>query len=227
MKKNKTCGPRFRILLKELQITTTRFSEFLGISDPQTVHNWYTRGVPDYRMEDVARRLSVNTEWLKTGEGPQDARALHLVDASGNTFDAQSIRGTYRVIDPVDIELPFYKEAATAPGSDKNHVIKDPSESIRLPRNDLDSLEINHADAICARMVGNSMAEKIEDGSIVAIDRHPVAGSRGGTRRAAGDERPPGDHQQNGAGAEQRAVDPAGSGRWIAHGAAPSRRGRS
>lgn len=171
MKKNKTCGPRFRMLLKELQITTTRFAEFLGISDPQTVHNWYTRGVPDYRMEDVARRLSVNTEWLKTGEGPQDARALHLVDASGNTFDAQSIRGTYRVIDPVDIELPFYKEAATAPGSDKTHVIKDPSESIRLPRSDLDSLEINHADAICARMVGNSMAEKIEDGSIVAIDR--------------------------------------------------------
>ena len=53
----------------------------------------------------------------------------------------------------------------------KTHVIKDPSESIRLPRSDLDSLEINHADAICARMVGNSMAEKIEDGSIVAIDR--------------------------------------------------------
>ena len=96
---------------------------------------------------------------------------MHLIDASGNTFDAQSIRGTYRVIDPVDIELPFYKEAATAPGSDKTHVIKDPSESIRLPRSDLDSLEINHADAICARMVGNSMAEKIEDGSIVAIDR--------------------------------------------------------
>jgi phage repressor protein C with HTH and peptisase S24 domain len=122
-------------------------------------------------MEDVARRLSVNTEWLKTGEGPQDARELHLIDASGNTFDAQSIRGTYRVIDPVDIELPFYKEAATAPGSDKTHVIKDPSKSIRLPRSDLDSLEINHADAICARMVGNSMAERIEDGSIVAIDR--------------------------------------------------------
>jgi phage repressor protein C with HTH and peptisase S24 domain len=171
MKKTKSCGARFKMVLEELDITTTGFADVLNISKPQNVHNWYTRGVPDYRMEDIARRLSVNSQWLKTGEGPKDARALHLVDESGNTFDAQSIRGTYRVIEPIDVELPFYKEAAVTPGSDKTHVIKDPSESIRLPRNNLDSLEIIHADAICARMVGNSMAEKIEDGSIVAIDR--------------------------------------------------------
>ncbi|MFJ3369391.1 S24 family peptidase [Pseudomonas sp. NPDC086251] len=171
MKKNKTCGPRFRMLLKELNITTTRFAEFLGVSDPQTVHNWYTRGVPDYRMEDVARRLSVNTEWLKIGEGPKDAKDLRLRDESGNTFDAESIRGTYRVIEPTDVELPFFKETVITPGANKTHVIKDPGQSIRLLRSDLDSLEINHADAICARMIGNSMSEKIEDGSILAIDR--------------------------------------------------------
>jgi phage repressor protein C with HTH and peptisase S24 domain len=169
MKKN-TSGPRFKALLGVANITTTGFAEFLNTA-PQNVHNWYTRGVPAHCMEEVARKLSVNSEWLKTGEGPKDAKHLRLVDESGITFDAQAIRGIYRVIEPTDIELPFYKEVPTTPGSNKTHVTEDPEQSIRLPRSHLDSLEINHADAICTRMIGNSMAERIEDGSTLAIDR--------------------------------------------------------
>ncbi|WPN46642.1 MULTISPECIES: S24 family peptidase [unclassified Pseudomonas] len=171
MKKTKTCGSRFKMLLEEANITTTGFAEFLKISKPQNVHNWYTRGVPHYRMEEVARRLSVNSDWLKTGDGPKDAKELRLLDESGNAFDAQAIRGIYKVIEPTDIELPLFKETAIKPDSNKTHVIEVPNQSIRLPRSDLDSLEINYADAICARMIGNSMAEKIEDGSLIAIDR--------------------------------------------------------
>ncbi|MGF6557211.1 phage repressor protein C with HTH and peptisase S24 domain [Pseudomonas sp. S30_BP2TU TE3576] len=169
MKKN-TSGPRFRALLRLANITTSGFAEFLNTA-PQNVHNWYTRGVPAHCMEEVAMRLSVNSEWLKTGEGPKDARHLRLLDETGNTFDAQAIRGVYTVIEPTDVELPLFKETATAPGSNKTHVVEDPGQSIRLPRSHLDSLEINHADAICAHMIGNSMAEKIEDGSMLAIDR--------------------------------------------------------
>ncbi|KAA0970069.1 helix-turn-helix transcriptional regulator [Pseudomonas sp. ANT_H12B] len=171
MKKNKTCGPRFKMLLEESNITTTAFADFLQIPQAQNVHNWYTRGVPDYRIEEVARKLSVNSEWLKTGEGPKDAKHLRLLDESGNTFDAQAIRGLYTVIEPTDVELPFYKETVIAPGSYKTHVVEDPGQFIRLPKSHLDSLEINHADAICAHMIGNSMGERIEDGSTLAIDR--------------------------------------------------------
>lgn len=166
MKKN-TSGPRFKALLKAANITTTGFAEFLDTA-PQNVHNWYTRGVPAHCMEAVARKLSVNSEWLKTSEGPKD---LCLFDESGTTFDTQAIRGVYTVIEPTDVELPFYKETPVSPGSTKTHVIEDASQPIRLPRSHLDSLEINHRDAICAYMVGNSMAEKIEDGSTIAIDR--------------------------------------------------------
>ncbi len=81
------------------------------------------------------------------------------------------MRGIYKVVEPTDVELPFFKESSVGPGSDKTHVIRDPDQSIRLPRSDLDSLEIKHTDAICARMIGNSMAERIEDGSLIAIDR--------------------------------------------------------
>ncbi|MEZ1317404.1 S24 family peptidase [Pseudomonas fluorescens] len=171
MKKNKTCGLRFKMLLKMADITTTGFAEVLKIDNAQTVHNWYTRGVPDYRIEEVARKLSVNSEWLKTGEGPKDARHLRLVSDTGDTFDAQALRGVYTVIEPKDVELSLLIEVPVSPGSSETHVIEDKTQPVSLPRSYLDSLEINHADAVCARMIGNSMAEKIGDGSTVAIDR--------------------------------------------------------
>src|SRR5471032_2501593 len=168
MKKN-TSGPRFKALLEEAKITTTGFAAFWD-TEPQNVHNWYTRGVPAYRMEEVARILSVNSHWLKTGEGPKDASTLRVLDQAGNTFDAQAIRGVYTVIEAIDVELPCYKETAI-PGTNKTHVVKDPEHSIRLPRSHLESLEIKPADAICIHMIGNSMSERIEDGSTLAIDR--------------------------------------------------------
>ncbi len=105
MKKN-TSGPRFKALLEKANITTTGFAAFFD-TEAQNIHNWYTRGVPAYRMEEVARLLSVNSHWLKTGEGPEDAKHLHLLGESGNTFDAQAIRGIYTVIEPTDVELPL------------------------------------------------------------------------------------------------------------------------
>ncbi|MCU0072097.1 helix-turn-helix transcriptional regulator [Pseudomonas koreensis] len=166
MRKN-TSGPRFKALLEAANITTTGFAKFWG-TEAQNVHNWYTRGVPAYRMEEVARLLSVNSQWLKTGEGQKDAPNLYN---AGDTLDAQAIQGVYTVLESTDIELPLYKETPTATGSGKTHVIKDPDQTIRLPRSHLEALEIRHTDAICTHMIGNSMAEKIEDGSTLAIDR--------------------------------------------------------
>ncbi|MFP0195357.1 MULTISPECIES: S24 family peptidase [Pseudomonas] len=167
MRKN-TSGPRFKALLEAANITTTGFAKFWG-TEAQNVHNWYTRGVPAYRLEEVARLLSVNSQWLKTGEGPKEAP--HLQTDSGDILDAHAIRGVYTVLETTDIELPLYKETPTAPGSGKTHVIKDPEQTIRLPRSHLEALEIRPTDAICTQMIGNSMAEKIEDGSTLAIDR--------------------------------------------------------
>ena len=169
MRKN-TSGPRFKALLEAANITTTGFAKFWG-TEAQNIHNWYTRGVPAYRMEEVSRLLSVNSEWLKTGEGSKELPRLQTPASNGDTFDAEAIRGVYTVIDPRDIELPFFKETPITNGAGKTHVILDPEQTIRLPRAHLDQLEIRHTDAICAHMIGNSMAERIEDGSIVGIDR--------------------------------------------------------
>ncbi|PTT31052.1 helix-turn-helix transcriptional regulator [Pseudomonas sp. HMWF021] len=169
MRKN-TSGPRFKALLEAANITTTDFAKFWG-TEAQNVHNWYTRGVPAYRMEEVSRLLSVNSDWLKTGEGLKELPRLQSPASNGDTFDAQAVNGVYTVTAYNDIDLPFFKETPVTAGSDKTHVILDPEQTIRLPRSHLDQLEIRHADAICAHMIGNSMAERIEDGSIIAIDR--------------------------------------------------------
>ncbi|CAB1404726.1 Transcriptional regulator [Pseudomonas fluorescens] len=121
-------------------------------------------------MEEVSRLLSVNSEWLKTGEGTKESPNLSPPASNGDTFDANDPHGSYRFINPNDLELVFLKETPLD-SSDKTHVIQDPDLSIRLLRAHLDQLEVRPDDAICAHMIGNSMADRIEDGSIVAIDR--------------------------------------------------------
>ncbi|MGE8175557.1 XRE family transcriptional regulator [Pseudomonas fluorescens] len=170
MKKHK-CGPRFKALLKEVNITPTEFAAFCNV-EPQHVNNWYTRGVPYPRMEQIARLLSVNSLWLLNGEGPRNPGPGQLTDQAGNVYDAQETRGVYSVnVDSLDVEIPLYNEVPTAPGASDTQVAEIPGEFIRLPRHYLESLEVEPAQAICVPMVGDSMSEKIEDGSTLAIDR--------------------------------------------------------
>jgi phage repressor protein C with HTH and peptisase S24 domain len=159
-------GDRFRALLKEANIRSVDFAKLYGVKS-QHVNNWFNRGIPAGRIHNIARMLTVSPEWLACGEGPKTPLGL----GPGITYDAAETQGVYSVPETLDIELPFHKEAPIAPGETTTHIIEDPDQSIRLPRSHLESLEINPKDAICITMVGDSMAERIEDGSTVAIDR--------------------------------------------------------
>jgi len=61
-------GQRLRATLAEYAISFAGFAELLRIS-PQCLTNWFARGVPQVRMEQLARLLSVSEQWLATGEG--------------------------------------------------------------------------------------------------------------------------------------------------------------
>lgn len=159
-------GDRFRALLKEAHIRSADFAKLYGVKS-QHVNNWFNRGVPAARIHSIAGLLTVNPLWLASGEGPRTPLGL----GPGTTYDASENQGVYSVPEALDIEIPFHKETPITPGSSKTHVVEVPGESIRLPRSHLESLEINAADAICVTMVGDSMAERIEDGSTLAIDR--------------------------------------------------------
>lgn len=167
MKKYK-CGPRFKALLKEVKITPSEFATFCNV-EPQHVNNWYIRGVPYPRLEEIARLLSVNSQWLLNGEGPKYPVAGQPAEPSAMPFPAPQVEGTGD--DALDLEIPFYKELPTAPGASATHVVEIPGAVVRLPRHYLQSLEVEPTQAICVPMVGHSMSEKIEDGSTLAIDR--------------------------------------------------------
>lgn len=164
-------GDRFKALLNEANIRSSDFAKLYNVK-PQDVNNWYNRGVPSYRMDEIAGLLTVNSLWLRTGEGPKHPGRLQVTDQSGNIFEAQEVHGIYTVItNTTDVELPLYKETCTTLDSNKTQVIEVPGIRVRLPRSHLESLDVEPAQAICAPMTGNSMAEKIEGGSTLAIDR--------------------------------------------------------
>lgn len=60
-------GQRLKATLEEYAISHAGFSELLRIS-PQCLANWFARGIPKTRMEQLARLLSVPEVWLATGE---------------------------------------------------------------------------------------------------------------------------------------------------------------
>ncbi|WP_460107965.1 LexA family transcriptional regulator [Pseudomonas sp. H1_F01] len=159
-------GDRFKALLREANIRSADFAKLYGVKS-QHVNNWFNRGIPPGRIHSIASLLTVSPEWLAHGEGPQTPLGL----GPGTTYEAAENDGVYSVAEPMDIELPFYKEVPIAPGETKTHITEIPDQSIRLPRSHLESLEINPNDAICITMVGDSMAERIADGSTLAIDR--------------------------------------------------------
>lgn len=61
-------GVRLRELLSEYKIAPMDFAVFLKIS-PQRLNNWFVRGVPQSRLDEIARLLSVNANWLEKGVG--------------------------------------------------------------------------------------------------------------------------------------------------------------
>ena len=65
-----TSGDRLSILLRECHLSATDFAANRKVT-PQHVNNWFKRGIPMARMEEVAELLSVNARWLRSGEGPK------------------------------------------------------------------------------------------------------------------------------------------------------------
>ncbi|WP_124377382.1 MULTISPECIES: XRE family transcriptional regulator [Pseudomonas] len=59
-------GGRLRAVLSECKISPMDFALFLKIS-PQRLNNWFARGIPHSQLDRIARLLSVNAHWLKTG----------------------------------------------------------------------------------------------------------------------------------------------------------------
>ena len=161
-----TSGDRLKALLRECHLTASDFAANRRVT-PQHVNNWFKRGIPMARLDEIAELLCVNSRWLRTGEG---VKHPGLASSNDETLPAHT-SGHSQATDTCDIEAPFYSEALHPDCSGKTRVVQIPDCTVRLSCSILQALDVNPEQAICAPMIGNSMAHRIEDGSTVAIDR--------------------------------------------------------
>ncbi|MDF2643454.1 MAG: peptidase [Pseudomonas sp.] len=163
-----TSGDRLRILLRECHLSATDFAANRKIT-PQHVNNWFKRGVPMARLDEVAELLTVNARWLRTGEGPK-----HPTDsANENTGgDTQVAIHQGRNLSRSDVEIQIYKEVESAKGAGKTILAEAPGQKIRLPLQPLQGMGIDPKNCLCVVMTGSSMADKIQDGSLLGVDRN-------------------------------------------------------
>lgn len=160
-----TSGDRLRILLRECHLSATDFAVNRKVT-PQHVNNWFKRGIPLARMEEVAELLSVNVRWLRTGEGPkhpgEDRDKRRLDDVARQRSDRANTRE--------ELEMPFYTELQTQ-NCGRTAVSEMPNRKVRLARRVFGAMDVELHNAICVAMSGNSMADKIQDGSLIGVDR--------------------------------------------------------
>lgn len=162
-----TSGDRLRILLRECHLSATDFAANRKVT-PQHVNNWFKRGVPMARLEEVAELLTVNARWLRTGEGPK-----HPTDSANenNGGDTPITLHQGRSLLRGDVEIQIYKEIESTHSIGKTILAEAPGQKIRLPMHVLQTMNIDPKNTMCVAMIGNSMADKIQDGSLLGVNR--------------------------------------------------------
>ncbi|WP_248800076.1 helix-turn-helix transcriptional regulator [Pseudomonas sp. MWU13-2105] len=171
-----TSGDRLRALLRECHLSASDFAANRQVT-PQHVNNWFKRGIPMARLDEIAELLCVNSRWLRTGDGAKhpcgsaaeaEGEREHL---PAHDQEPYSARDDLAATERNDVQVPLYKETPAAHGSSQTQVAIMPGRKVRLPYRILQAMGVEPDQAICAPMTGNSMAEKIQDGSTIAIDR--------------------------------------------------------
>ena len=172
-----TSGDRLRTLLRECHLSASDFAANRRVT-PQHVNNWFKRGIPMARMEEIAELLCVNSRWLRTGYGVKHPRTPIIsetplqygpVPCEPAALNLQPI--TVQHTGMTDVDVPFYNEVLDPCGPGKTRVQEIPDCRVRLNYPILRAMDVSPAQAICAPMIGNSMAHRIQSGSTVAIDR--------------------------------------------------------
>lgn len=70
-----------------------------------------------------------------------------------------------------EVDVPYFREVQLAAGDGQFEVVENHGHTKRLPMSVLEEAGVAPSDAACATLVGDSMAQLIQDGTPVAIDR--------------------------------------------------------
>ncbi|NMY75628.1 MULTISPECIES: XRE family transcriptional regulator [Pseudomonas] len=165
-----TSGDRLRLLLRECHLSASDFAANRRVT-PQHVNNWFKRGIPMARLDEIAELLCVNSRWLRTGEGSKHPKgpSTHEPLRAPSEAHLTPLRPTSVTPDRTDARLAFYNEVLTPCGTG-TRVMEIPDGHIRLDNAILRAAAVSPEHAICVPMIGNSMAQKIQSGSTLAVD---------------------------------------------------------
>ena len=158
-----TSGDRLKALLREVHLSASDFAKNRGVT-PQHVNNWFKRGVPMGRLNEIAELLCVSSRWLSDGKGPKHPPANYLLEGpTARIATAREDTGKYLTgpacrPEKTDVEIPLHPTFTS-------------TERIRVSLHNLETLNVNPDRAVGAYMVDNSMIDIIQQGATLAIDR--------------------------------------------------------
>ncbi|WEL56111.1 S24 family peptidase [Pseudomonas kermanshahensis] len=155
-----TSGDRLKALLHECGLTPSDFAAQRSVT-PQHVNNWFRRGVPLARLDEMADLFCVHRRWLRSGEGPKHPNPILR---SGPPRPPHTTPPT-----PLSahsgrlLQVPFYalQHGLLAPVA--NH-------HLRLPTTALKALGVAAQNAICLAMPAANMAPLIPLEATLAVD---------------------------------------------------------
>ncbi|TYO76375.1 transcriptional regulator [Pseudomonas sp. CK-NBRI-02] len=152
-----TSGDRLRVLLQECHLTPSDFAILRGVT-PQHVNNWFRRGVPLARLDDIAELFCVHRRWLRTGEGPKHVNPLaNPYPSHLNMAQPANQEGTY-------IRLPIHllRNGTLQP---------DEGKYLSFSEQMLQMLGVAPEDAACIPMPMTGIASIIPTDATLVIDR--------------------------------------------------------
>lgn len=158
-----TSGDRLKTLLHECNLSPSDFAAQRKVT-PQHVNNWFKRGVPLARLDEIADLLCVCSKWLRTGEGPKHPNPLPRVSTTPRNPGTEPTEPSLLAAHTSDdVQLPFH--------SMQSRQLKPiAGRYLRLPMRALNALGVDPEQALCLSMPATNMSPLLPRGSTLAID---------------------------------------------------------
>ncbi|WP_194791048.1 LexA family transcriptional regulator [Pseudomonas sp. UFMG81] len=154
-----TSGDRLKALLQECNLTCSDFAAQRNVT-PQHVNNWFKRGVPQARLDEISDLFCVHKRWLRMGEGPKHPDPLKTACQPTLRNEAPP---PLLALDTGQVQLPLHRleQGCLEPVSGLYQTI---------PRQALDSVRVTPDNAFCIGMPASNMAPQLPLGTLLAID---------------------------------------------------------
>lgn len=170
---------RIKARRKELKLSQEGLAKRIGLTKG-SISQW-EQGATTPNGENLyrlAEALRVSATWLIKGEEgkasgnvsshPSKQRSIGPDEIE---FHDTEIVEEDAPIGPDEVEIPYFREVEMAAGSGCTQVVENHGHTMRFPLARLSRAGVQPENAACATIRGNSMEDRILDGSPIGIDK--------------------------------------------------------